>query len=66
MNNQTKFTAVKNNEIIATADTEKMAWRLIGAKNAADRLVLKNLGFNVVEKIMSVEGVDLSQIEETV
>jgi len=62
--NQSKFTAVKDGLVIngTESNTEKVSWKLIGARTIKDREILKNLGFNVIEQIMPVEGVDLSQI----
>jgi hypothetical protein len=53
MNNNTQFTATKNGSIIegTASDTEKGCWKLIGAKNSVDRLMLKALGFNVIVSV---------------
>lgn len=60
--NKEKYSIIKDGQTVSSAPTEKLAWRLCGARNASERKLLTDLGFTLVENIMAVEGVDLSQI----
>ena len=65
MENNNQFTILSPaGEFINTADSEKNAFKLLGARNKKDREILIKAGFKVTQSIMKVEGVDLSQIPE--
>lgn len=63
MENNNQFTILSpSGEFINTADSEKEAFKLLGARNKRDREVLIKAGFKVTPSIMKVEGVDLGEI----
>jgi len=62
--NKEKYSITKDGQTLVLAQTEKLAWKQCGAKNKKDREILIKLGFTLVENLMPVEGVDLSQISE--
>lgn len=65
MENNNQFTIFSPiGEFINTADSEKNAFKLLGARNKKDREILIKAGFKVTSSIMKAEGVNLSQVAE--
>jgi hypothetical protein len=53
--NKEKYSIIKDGQTLVSAQTEKLAWALCGAKNKKDREILIKLGFTLVENVDSPE-----------